>query len=67
MLAAKDSKGWTELNLGVEPMTDFTIAMDSDTAAVLPGGASSLAGDSARVRGYLSDHGGPLFRIEHPA
>lgn len=67
ILAGRDNKGRTYLNFGADPMSDFTIAMDAETAAAWPGGAASLAGHRVRVRGYLSDRGGPLIRVDHAA
>jgi micrococcal nuclease len=67
VLAARDSKGRTYLNFGTDPMTDFTIALDAETAAAWPGGAGALAGHRVRARGYLSDRGGPLMRVDHIA
>lgn len=67
VLTAKDGTGRTYLNFGEDPMTDFTIAMDAETAAAWPGGAAALAGHRVRVRGYLNDRGGPLIRVDHIA
>jgi micrococcal nuclease len=67
ILAVRDNKGRTYLNFGAGPMSDFTIAMDAETAAAWPGDAASLAGHRVRVRGYLNDRGGPLIRVDHAA
>jgi micrococcal nuclease len=62
----QDRNDRTYLNFGDDPMSDFTIAMDGETASAWPGGAAALAGRKVRVRGYLSDRGGPLIRVDHP-
>ena len=64
-----ESKGRVFLNFGEDYRTDFTVMIAQEDLPNFkpPFDAKALAGQRVRVRGYVSERGGPLMRIDHPA
>ncbi len=69
VLSVGDNKGRTFLNFGEDYRTDFTVMVVAEDAAAFTGplALTGLAKRRLRVRGYVSDRGGPLMRVDHPA
>ncbi|MBU6373361.1 MAG: thermonuclease family protein [Alphaproteobacteria bacterium] len=61
--------GRTYLNFGLDPRSDFTVAIaDEDLPAFTGANAPGALGNMiVRVRGFVRDRGGPLMRVDHPA
>ena len=64
-----ESKGRVFLNFGEDYRSDFTVMIGEEDLPNFkpPFDAKALASQRVRVRGYVSDRGGPLMRIDHPA
>lgn len=69
VLSIGESKGRTFLNFGEDYRTDFTVMVNAEDGAAFTGplALAGLAKRRVRVRGYVSDRGGPLMRVDHPA
>jgi len=67
-VAAQDTR--TFLNFSDDYRTDFTIMVPADDYpnwTAKDATLASLEGRRVRVRGYVSDRGGPLIVVDHPA
>lgn len=69
VLSVGESKGRAFLNFGEDYRTDFTVMVNAEDAAAFTGplALAGLAKRRVRVRGYVSDRGGPFMRVDHPA